>query len=234
MIRLPLLATLCSLAACASNAPTVLPMAAWAPATNPPGVTPLGARRTASESPAPSTPAQQAEPETEQTYGPSHSDFLLTLSGAWSHQTFQLNDAEQTTTQVTAGLSYFLSRAHELGLSFGLQSIETESTFLVGGNPVTEKNKGETIFVNALYNYNFYVTPRTGLYLGPQVGWGRFDSGVSSTSEPQYGVHVGLRHWLHPRVAITVEPQYYFVSFDDDQGGESDVYQILFGLAARL
>ena len=227
MIRLPLLATLCSLTACASTTPTVLPTSALT-------LAPRATTAPPAESPTTPPPVQQAEPDSEQTYGPDSSDFLLTLNGAWSHQTFQLNDAEQTTTQVTAGLSYFFNRAHELGLSFGLQSIETEATFIQGGMPVTEKNKGETLFVNALYNYNFYVGQRTGLYLGPQVGYGRFDSGVSSTSEPQYGVHIGLRHWIHPRVAITVEPQYYFVSFDDDQGGESDVYQVLFGLAARL
>lgn len=179
--------------------------------------------------PTPVESRNSAQPvqEVSETYGPDSNDFLISGAMSFARAEYQYDTAAQDTKTYTfsTSVSYFIDRTNEIGLSGAYQEINVDEG---------SAGDGDTAFLYAFYNFNYDTSPRTTLYAGPQAGWARFDNGNDSSSDLTYGVHIGLRHWLHPHVSIVIEPQYFYTNFADEVGGETDFYQVLVGFAVSL
>jgi hypothetical protein len=188
--------------------PTSLPAeAAQAGAQNEPAAPPEAPKLTAEE------PRRAGE---EEAYGPRENKLILNINGAYSFVDNQLADQNSISGQL--GVGYFITANHEAGLQ-------------VFGQWSRIKHFGSThlYFLGPYYNYNHQVTPRTGLYAGPHLGYSSLGSSSDDEDQFSYGAHVGVRHWLTPAVNLNIEPRFTHSEFDRDIGGVQNNWDFLFG-----
>ena len=199
-----------SLVGCAATppppAPVVLDSAVASPIAVLPALAPVAAE--------PSAPAEE--------FGPHDHQLLLNAAGTLS---FVENDnADTNSISAQLGLGYFLTREHEIGG----QMLSTWSD-MDGGVESTQ------LFIGPYYTYTHYIDTRSTIYGGPHLGltYISFDAPGFDDSETvfAYGLHVGYRHWITPAVSFNVEPRWTHSDFDDDLGGDTDQYDILFGFS---
>lgn len=150
--------------------------------------------------------------------GPLAGESLLGLDLAYSHE--EQGGLESEAFVLGAAYSRFLARPHQLGLELRSRYEAIEA----GGHA------GE-LFLGPLYNYNWYPAERTAIYLGVRAGAVYEDvTGAGDDTHFAWGAQVGLRQWLTPRTALSIEPRW--TRYEIDQGGatERDRFDVLIGL----
>lgn len=167
--------------------------------------------------------ACRAPADPEAAIGPAAGDLLVDLSGAYSFRD-AAQDPERERLRLQTSAGFFVNPAHRVGLSFD-------------GELVNDETFDEHLFaIGPFYDYNVPIGRRTTFYVGPQVQWASVDLGEpdESSDSVAWGVHVGLRHWLSPRVALVLEPRWMRADFGEDFGGEADQFDVLLGLAVTM
>jgi len=163
----------------------------------------------------------------ETVYGASGGDLLFGLSGSYryAHAETPSSSADEAEAFVARGnMSWFLERAHELGMEASPSVFRNE----LGGSSFD-------LYLGGYYNYNLWTSPQMNFYFGPQIGFLRTDpSGGDTDTAFSFGAHVGVRYWIDPRVSIDIEPRFSFTSLDESLGGDERVFDILFGLSVRV
>ena len=163
----------------------------------------------------------------ELVYGASEGEMLLGFDASYRYtHSDAVSGAADETESFTgrANLGWFLRREHELGFEIAPSFIRNE----LGGDSLD-------LYLGGYYNYNWWTSPHTTLYAGPQLGVLRTDpSGGDSETAFSWGLHVGARYWIDPRVSFDVEPRVSFTALDDALGGDTAVFDVLFGLSVRL
>jgi opacity protein-like surface antigen len=160
--------------------------------------------------------------EAQVLYGPRSGDFLTAFNLSYGFTNTDGQEAEELTAR--AALSWFVTRHHELGLDLTAAYRAIEG----GGDSSSH-------FLGPLYNFNFYLTPRTNLYAGGRLGLAISDTNeTSSQTDFAYGLQAGLRYWLTPRVAFDVEPRYTRTELDSADLDHRDAFGILLGFNVVL
>lgn len=155
-------------------------------------------------------------------YGPRAGDLLTSFNLSYDFSDTDGLEAEELTAR--AGLSWFLTRHHELGLDLAAAFRAVE-----GGGDSSRH------FLGPVYNYNVYLTPGTTLYAGGRLGLAISDTHeTSSQTDLAYGLQVGLRAWLTPRVALDIEPRYTRTELDAEGLDGRDEFGILLGFNVVL
>lgn len=150
--------------------------------------------------------------------GPLAGEWLLGLDLAYTHEEQGALESEAFT--LGTSLSRFLSRPHQLGLELRSRYEAIEA----GGHA------GE-LFLGPLYNYNWYPAERTALYLGLRAGAAYEDvTGSGDDTNFAWGAQAGLRQWLTPRTALTLEPRWTRYEIDGSTATERDRFDVLIGL----
>ncbi|MFO0981489.1 MAG: SUMF1/EgtB/PvdO family nonheme iron enzyme [Planctomycetota bacterium] len=165
-------------------------------------------------------------------YGTRSQDVLVNLSGAYSFtdrsfgttsEGIELPSQEQETFSGQTSLGYFLTAHHEIG------------AFLYGSlTRIDHAGDSHILFAGPYYNLNLYPTETLSVYLGPHAGITNFDSAVDSATEFSYGAHAGLRFWVTPRAAFTIEPRGTWTEFDNEIGGDTFTLDVLVGFSVRF
>lgn len=161
----------------------------------------------------------------EEAYGPTGSDWLVGLSGNYRYS--HSDAASGTTDEVetfSARLSggWYLDRTNELGVELQPNLTRLENS------PDTSD-----VYLGVFYNYNYWSSPRTTLYGGPQLGLQYIDGSESETAVA-YGLHAGVRYWLSTAVSINLEPRLTIAELDDDLGGQTSNVDVFFGISFKL
>jgi len=150
--------------------------------------------------------------------GPLGGEWLLGLDLAYTHR--EQDDVESESAMIGASLSYFLSRPHQWG-------IELRSRF----DAIEAGGHAGELFAGALYNYNWYLAERTGLYAGLRAGAAYEDAtGTADGTHFAWGGQIGLRQWITPRAALYVEPRFTRYEIDDANATERERFDLLIGL----
>jgi opacity protein-like surface antigen len=158
----------------------------------------------------------------EEVYGPRASEFLTSFNMSYNHADVDGFEFEDFAARV--GLGYVLTRHHELGLDLASVYQATEG----GGSDYL-------YFLGPVYNYNFYATPRTSFYAGGRLGLEYVDvSDAPSQSNFSYGLQVGMRQWLTPRVSFNVEPRFTRTNLDVEGLDRRDEFGIFLGFNVVL
>lgn len=163
----------------------------------------------------------------EEAYGPQKRDLLIGFDATYRYTksdavSSSADETESFQARIAAG--WFYDRTHEFGAEFLPNFVRTEA-----GGDTTD------FYLGPYYNYNYWASPRTTLYAGPQLGFTYLDaSGVGSETAFSWGVHAGMRYWVSPNVSLNVEPRLTFTSQDDAFGGDTTVFDIFFGVSFKL
>lgn len=163
----------------------------------------------------------------ETVYGAGEGEFLFGFNAAYRY--VHAGSADGSADELesftgTGSLSWFVQREHELGFELSPSFTRTE----LGGDSLD-------VYAGGFYNYNWWVSPQTTLYAGPQVGLLHTDpSGGGGDDAFSWGLHAGVRYWIDPRVSIDIEPRISFTSLDESLGGDESVYDLTFGLSVKL
>lgn len=163
----------------------------------------------------------------EVVYGAGEGELLLGFNAGYRYAKASSPSGQADETESFSGrgsLSWFLQREHEIGFELAPSFIRNE----LGGDSID-------VYGGAFYNYNWWTSPQTTLYAGPQIGLLRTDpSGGDSDTAFSWGVHAGMRFWIDPRVSFDIEPRVSFASLDDSLGGDENVFDLLFGISVKL
>lgn len=150
--------------------------------------------------------------------GPLAGEWLLGLDLAYTHE--EQDGLEREAFLLGSALSRFVAREHQLGLELSSRFAAIEA----GGHA------GE-LFLGPLYNYNWYPAERTALYVGLRAGAAYEDvTGAGDDTHFAWGAQAGLRQWLTPRTALSIEPRWTRYEIDQGAAGERDRFDLLVGL----
>jgi hypothetical protein len=160
-------------------------------------------------------------------YGAGEGELLFGFSAnyRYAHAGSIGSGADETESFVANGsLSWFLQREHEFGFELSPSFIRSE----LGGDSLD-------LYAGGFYNYNWWTSPQTTIYAGPQFGVLSTDtSGSDGDTAFSWGVHAGFRYWIDPSVSIDIEPRVSFTSLDESLGGDQSVFDLLIGLSVKL
>jgi len=143
-------------------------------------------------------------------YGPSAGESVLDLNGFVLANNDLENDTTNTTLNLGVGVGVFLNQVMELGVrGSGSFSIPEQ-----GSNTIT-------LFGSIDLNFNFRLSRRFWVYIGPHVGFTYLElpgsgagSSSSSATEPSGGGQLGVRLWLTPSVSLTAEERLTYSEFE--------------------
>jgi hypothetical protein len=139
------------------------------------------------------------------SFGASLSEVEADTSG------FEDSDSES----LQAGIGYFLTNEHEFGGQFLYDSSKSLDSRLT--------NRG----LYPYYNYNFKLSERTWLHIGPHFGIAEMKGAGSKESDFSYGAQAGIRQWVTPRVAVFFERR-------NTYSEENEHFFFLFGVNISL
>jgi hypothetical protein len=163
----------------------------------------------------------------ETVYGAGEGEYLLGFNASYRYAKAESPSGEADETESFTGrgsLSWFLRREHEFGFELVPSFIRNE----LGGDSID-------LLAGTFYNYNWWTSPQTTLYAGPQIGLLYTDpSGGDNDTAFAYGLHAGVRFWIDPRVSIDIESRVSFTQLDESLGGDESVFDLLFGLSVKL
>ena len=160
-------------------------------------------------------------------YGALKGESLVSAAGTVSESRLDVSGAptiETTTITTRVGYGYFITENHEIGTNLAYRYEDTN----------VPSSDFWQLDLTAVYNYNWRASPRTWYYAGIDLGVRWIDDEIADSdfSDFLYGVHVGLRNWLSPRIAFFAEPFWlrsnFELAIDDD--ATQDQYGILVGL----
>ena len=150
--------------------------------------------------------------------GPLGGEYLLGLELAYTHRNQDAVESESLLIQ--SDFSRFFGRANQVGIEFSSRFDSLAAGGHTGG-----------FFLGPLYNYNWYPAERTGLYAGARLGAAFEDvSGASDHTDLAWGFQVGLRQWLTPRTALTLEPRWTRIEIESNGQSERDQFDLLLGI----
>ncbi len=163
----------------------------------------------------------------EVVYGADEGEVLLGFTASYRYAKAEAPSGQADETESFTGrgsLSWFLQREHEIGVELAPSFIRNE----LGGDSID-------VYGGAFYNYNWWTSPQTTIYAGPQFGLLHSDpSGGGSDTAFSWGVHAGIRFWIDPRVSFDIEPRVSYTSLDESLGGDENVFDLLFGISVKL
>jgi len=160
-------------------------------------------------------------------YGAVKGESLVSVAGTITESRLDaegLPTINTTSIRTRLGYGYFLTENHEIGANLGYNLEDTN----------VPSSDTWQLDLTALYNYNIRASSRTWYYVGVDLGTRWFDDEINDSdgSDLLYGLHVGLRNWLTPRLAFFAEPFWLRTEVDlnIDSGADLDQFGILFGL----
>jgi hypothetical protein len=163
----------------------------------------------------------------EVVYGADEGELLLGFNAGYRYAKAKAPSGNADETEIFTGrgaLSWFLQREHEIGFELAPSFIRNE----LGGDSLD-------VYSGVFYSYNWWTSPQTTLYAGPQIGLLHSDpSGSDSDTAFSWGVHAGVRFWIDPAVSFDIEPRVSFAALDDSLGGDENIFDLLFGLSVKL
>ena len=164
-------------------------------------------------------------------YGPVKGESELSFGG-----NFTKTDSDGFTDQTIAvqvGAGILLSNS----LEFGGQAIAGYSKSETSGFGPSTESTSTNIGLLPYFRWNFRLSHRAWLYLGPHFGVVQFDDGTFDESVFSYGGHAGFKVWVNPRTSLFIEPRFTSYSIETAGGAaEVDIDQtdVLVGLTVFL